>query len=236
MMEDRNQNTENRQKETSEQNSLTSGFCVLSSEQSLTSDLCALSSSVYVTASVLLEYLFCPRFIYFMNCLCIDQNEDKRYKVLKGREVHEGKERVNIDYLRKRIGCVDKEIGVYMTSKKYHIKGEVDEVLTLIDGTMAPLDYKYAEYRDTIFRTQRYQSVFYGLLIKENYDRTVNKGFICFTRSKNLLKESEITDQDFIELQEMIAEIIDITQKCCYPKGTKYKAQCIDCCYRNICV
>src|SRR4030065_2333013 len=74
------------------------------------------TDTVFITASVLLEYLFCPRFIYFMNCLCIEQNEDKSYKVLKGREVHEGKQRVNIDYLRKRIRCVDREMGVYMTS------------------------------------------------------------------------------------------------------------------------
>jgi len=227
MIEDRQQTTEK---------SLASDFCALNSEKSLTSDLCDLMSGVYVTASVLLEYLFCPRFIYFMNCLCIDQNEDKRFKVLKGREVHEGKERINIDYLRRRIGCVGKEIGVYMTSAKYHIKGEVDEVLTLSDGAMAPLDYKYAEYRETVFRTQRYQSVFYGLLIKENYSREVKKGYICYVRSKNLLKEIQITDKDFSELRSIIAEIIDISQKGYYPKGTKYKAQCIDCCYRNICV
>jgi CRISPR-associated exonuclease Cas4 len=189
-----------------------------------------------LSASVLLEYLFCPRFIYFMNCLCIDQEEDKRFKVLKGREVHEGKERTNIDYLRKRIGCVDKEISVYLSSKKFHIHGEVDEVLTLSDGTMVPLDYKYAEYQETIFSTHRYQSVFYALLIKENYGKEVKKGFICYVRSRNLLKEISITSDDFVELQSMISEILDITQKGYYPKGTKYKAKCIDCCYRNICV
>jgi CRISPR-associated exonuclease Cas4 len=193
-------------------------------------------TDIYVSASVLLEYLFCPRFIYFMNCLCIDQNEDKRFKVLKGREIHEGKERVNIDYLRKRIGCVDKEVSVYMASNKYHIHGVIDEILTLSDGTLAPLDYKYAEYRDTVFRTQRYQSIFYGLLIKENYGKEVRRGYICYVRSKNLLKEILITEKDFVELQSMIIEIIDITQKCYYPKGTKFKAQCIDCCYRNICI
>lgn len=203
---------------------------------SMTSDIYYLSSAIYVSASVLLEYLFCPRFIYFMNCLCLGQHEDKRFKVLKGREIHEGKERANIEYLRKRIGCINKEIGVYMASDKYHIHGEVDEVLTLSDGTMAPLDYKYAEYRETVFRTQRYQSVFYGLLIKENYGKKVKKGYICYTRSRNYLKEIEISEKDYIELQSMIADIIDITQKCYYPKGTKFKAQCIDCCYRNICI
>lgn len=192
-------------------------------------------TNFYVTASVLLEYLFCPRFIFFMNCLDIDQNEDKRFKVAKGREVHEGKERANIDYLRKKIGCVNKEIGVYMSSGKYHIHGVVDEVLTLSDGTMAPLDYKYAEYKDTVFRTQRYQSVFYGLLIKENYGKDVTKGYVCYVRSRNLLKEIQITEKDFVELHFMIKEIIEITQKGYYPKGTKFGAACIDCCYRNIC-
>ncbi len=194
------------------------------------------ASDVYVTASVLLEYLFCPRFIYFMNCLCIDQNEDKRYKVLRGREVHEGKERTNIDYLRKRIGCVNKEIGVYMASEKYHIHGIVDEVLTLSDGTMAPLDYKFAEYKDAFFRTHKYQSVFYGLLIKENYQKEVNRGYVCYVRSKNLLKTISFSERDFSELTEMVKEIIEITQMGYYPKRTKYLAKCIDCCYKNICV
>lgn len=190
----------------------------------------------FVTASLLLEYLFCPRFIYFMNCLCIKQNEDKRFKVLKGRETHDGRERENVDYLRKRIGCVGKETGVHMASAKYHIKGTVDEALALSDGTMAPLDYKYAEYRGTVFRTQRYQSVFYGLLIKENYGAEVQRGFICYTRSRNYLAEIEMAEKDFSDLQLMIEEILDITRKCYYPKGTPHAAQCVDCCYRRICV
>lgn len=212
-----------------------SQFMSVNSDSSLSTQTTD-TETIYVTASVLLEYLFCPRFIFYMNCLDIEQNEDKRWKVLKGREIHEGKERANIDYLRKRIGCVDKEINVYMASEKYHIHGVIDEVLTLADGTMAPLDYKYAEYRDTIFRTQRYQSVFYGLLIKENYSREVKKGYVCYTRSKNLLKEIQISNRDFDELQSMLSEIIDITQKGYYPKGTKFSAACIDCCYRNICI
>lgn len=190
---------------------------------------------VHVTASILLEYLFCPRFIFFMNCLCIDQNEDKRYKVMKGRDVHEGRLRTNIDYLRSKIGCIGKETDVYLASDKYHIHGIVDEALSLSDGTMAPLDYKYAEYHDTVFRTQRYQSVFYGLLMRENYGKEVRRGYVCYIRSKNLLKEISIAENDFRELQVMIAEILDITQKGYYPKGTKFKNSCIDCCYRNIC-
>jgi CRISPR-associated exonuclease Cas4 len=193
-------------------------------------------SGVFVTASDLLEYLFCPRFIYFMYCLGISQHEDQRYKVVKGRTVHEGRERTNIEYLRKRISCVTKEIDVYLSSPKYHIKGIVDEVLTLSDGTMAPLDYKFAEFHEKVFKTYRFQSVFYGLLIQENYRREVNCGFVCYTRSNNLLKELRIGQADFDELQQMVSEMLDIIQKGYYPRGTDSPAKCIDCCYRRICV
>lgn len=194
------------------------------------------SLEFYVSPSLLIEYLFCPRFIYFMNSLCIPQREEKRKKVLIGRELHEQRSKTNIDYLRKKIGCVGKEINIYLSSEKYKIHGEVDEVLTLQDGTMAPLDYKFSEYKDFTFKTHRYQSVFYGLLIMENYGKDVKKAFICYVRSKNLLKEIKIKENDFDELKRMIDEIIKIRLYSFFPKSTKSKTKCIDCTYKNICV
>lgn len=117
---------------------------------------------IFVTVSDALEYLFCPRFIFFERCLMIPEHQEKRYKVLKGRELHEVREKVNRDYVRRRLNCVRKEIAVYLTSRKYHFKGEVDEVLFLEDGTAAPLDYKFAEFKNTIYRTHKYQAALYG--------------------------------------------------------------------------
>jgi len=171
-----------------------------------------------------------------MNCLCIPQHEEQRFKVLKGRELHKKKEKVNRDYLRSKIGCRDKEILVYMTSEKYHLKGIVDEVLFLEDGTCAPLDYKFTECKNWIFKTHRVQSAIYGLLIKENYDKEVKRGFICYVRSKNLLKELVFGHKDFEKAIGIIDEIIEIIQYGYYPKRTNYPARCIDCCYKNICV
>jgi len=195
-----------------------------------------INGDVYITPSEVIEYLFCPRFTYFMNCLCIPQNEEKRFKVLKGREIHDDKTKVNRDYLRKKINCINKEILVYMCSKKYHLKGEVDEVLTLKDGTMAPLDYKYAEYQGAVFKTHKIQATLYALLIKDNYNKEVNKGYICYIRSKNLLKEINFTKDDFIFAEEIIIDILKIIHTGYFPKKTRYPAKCIDCCYKNICV
>lgn len=192
--------------------------------------------SVYITPSEVVEYLFCPRFIFFMNCLVIPQHEEKRYKVLMGRELHEERQKINRDYLRKKISCVKKEILVYLASSRYHLKGEVDEVLYLADGTMAPLDYKFAEYKDSVYRTHKIQSVLYGLLIKDNYQCEVRKGYLCYVRSKYLLKETVFSERDFQEAHLIIGGVLRIIQQGYYPRKTKFSARCIDCCYKNICV
>lgn len=196
----------------------------------------AQEQEIFVTVSDALEYLFCPRFIFFERCLMIPEHQEKRYKVLKGRELHESREKVNRDYVRKKLHCVKKEISVYLTSHKYHFKGEIDEILFLEDGTAAPLDYKFAEFKDTIYRTHKYQAALYGLLIMEHYGVDVKRGFVCYTRSNHHVEEIAFRQKDFERALIMVTEILNIIQKGYYPEGTKQKARCVDCTYRNICV
>ncbi|HOV83141.1 MAG TPA: CRISPR-associated protein Cas4 [Methanothrix sp.] len=191
---------------------------------------------IFVTVSDALEYLFCPRFIFFIHCLGIAQHEEQRYKVLKGRELHEVREKVNREYVRKRLNCVRKEVSVYLTSHKHHFKGEVDEVLFLEDGTAAPMDYKYAEYKDTIYRTHKYQAAMYGLLIREHFGVDVKRGFVCYTRSNNYVAEIDLREKDYEKAKQIVREILMIIQRGYFPEGTKQKARCVDCTYRNICV
>ncbi len=192
--------------------------------------------NAFFTATNLLEYLYCPRFTYFGHVLEIPEHQEKRFKVQKGRKAHEDKTRINKDYLRKRIGAVDKDVEVYLSSGKLHLRGVVDEVLALEDGTMAPLDYKFAEYRERSFKTYKTQALAYGLLISENYGKPVNKGFIVYTRSRNKLVEIVFTPRDYKGLTRNIREMLLIIQRGFYPKKTSSRARCGDCTYRNICV
>ncbi len=187
-----------------------------------------------LTASHLLEYLFCPRFTYFEYVLDIPQHEGKRFKVEVGRNIHEKVRKINPDYLRKKLGVKEKKSDVYLSGHS-GIRGIVDEILFLDDGTAAPLDYKYAQYKEKLFKTYRLQLVFYAQLIKDNSHVPVNRGFIVYTRSKNKLIEVPIYDKYFLELDKIVQEMLLIIQKCHYPKPTSYKQRCPDCCYRNIC-
>lgn len=228
------QKTEERKQTTEKQNP--------TSENNLSSDLCVLSSDYdtettpMITPSEVIEHLYCPRFTYFMNCLNIPQHEELRYKVLKGRELHERREDANRDYLRKKLGCIDKDISVYIASRKIGVRGVIDEILYLSDGTLAPLDYKYTEYNDHTFQTHKFQSVLYAILIIDNYKKPVTRGFICYAKNRNTVKELVYSENDFSYAKNIVREIFDIILKGYYPKKTRWQNRCIDCCYRNICV
>jgi len=191
---------------------------------------------VSITPSLAIEYMYCPRFIYFMKVLNIPQNEENRYKVIKGREVHEYKSLTNKDYLRKKIGVINKNINEELYSLKYRINGKLDEVLFLDDGTAAPLDYKFAVFNDKVYKTYRMQATMYALLIKENYDIEVNKAFLVYTRSKNYIQEIEIREKDYDYAKKIVNDILKIIQMNYFPKKTSAKSKCDDCCYRNVCV
>jgi CRISPR-associated exonuclease Cas4 len=187
-----------------------------------------------LTPSHIIEYLFCPRFTYFEYVLCIPQHEEANYLVTRGRNLHDSKLEQNKDYLRRRLGVVVKRLDEYLTNS--FIRGRMDEILTLNDGTMAPLDYKFAEYKDKIYDTYKTQLFCYAWLIEENFGVKVNKGFLVYTRSKNKVVEVTITDADKGKVMTAATEIFNIIDQNRYPKATKYKARCVTCTYRNICI
>ncbi len=187
-----------------------------------------------ITPSHIIEYLYCPRFTYFEYVLTIPQYEEKYYKAMKGREVHDEKLNRNKEYLRQRIGVEEKFTDRYLTND--YLRGQVDEVLMLSDGSMAPLDYKFAEYKEKIFDTYKTQLICYALLIESNFKRKVNKGFLVYTRSGNKLLEVSIHDIDKRNILKIVEEIKNIIANNYFPKATKFKLRCIDCTYKNICI
>ncbi len=189
----------------------------------------------FITPSEVMEYLFCPRFVYFMNVLKIEQHEHRRTLVNKGRDIHKLKMVQNKDYLRKKAGAVDKLTDVYLSSDKLKLVGKIDEVLFLEDGSAAPLDYKYAFWENKIYKTLKYQQVLYALLIMENFQVPVNKAYIIYTRSQNHLEELAVTPKMLDKAKLTLDEIFKIINMEIYPKPTKAKRKCSDCTYRNLC-
>jgi CRISPR-associated exonuclease Cas4 len=186
-----------------------------------------------ITPSHIIEYLYCARYTYFEYVLSVPQNEEKYSKVMRGRNLHDQKLERNKSYLRKKIGVTEKWLDQYLTNE--HMRGKVDEVLQLKDGTKAPLDYKFAVYKDKIYQTYKQQLYCYAVLIEENFNTKVNKGFLVYIRSRNKLIEVPITEKDKNLIRTSAQEVIEIIEQNKYPKATKFKRRCLNCTYRNIC-
>ena len=100
---------------------------------------------------------------------------------------------------------------------------------------MSPLDYKCAEWKDKMYETYQTQLYCYAWLIEENFGKTVNKGFLVYTRSKNKLVEVEISNDSKQMVKNAAQAILNIINDNYFPKATWYKKRCLGCTYRNIC-
>lgn len=186
-----------------------------------------------ITPSVIIEYLYCPRYTYFEHVLKIPQFEEKFYKVMKGRNIHDEKLSINKDYLRKKLGVIERFNDVYLSDDL--LRGVVDEVLFLNDGTAAPLDYKYAEFDGQIYDTYLTQIYCYSLLIQKNTGKEVKKGFIVYTRSKNRVVEVPVTPDVINMVRGVAEEIMQIVELALLPETKANYKKCNLCTYANIC-
>ncbi|MDQ2084981.1 CRISPR-associated protein Cas4 [Herbivorax sp. ANBcel31] len=189
----------------------------------------------YITPSDIIEFLYCKRFIYFMRSLGIDQHTEKRFKTTMGKEVHKKRGNENKHYLRKRIASCEKLNDINLVSPKLGIRGKVDEIHICSDGSMCPLDFKYAVYNERLYKTYKSQIIMYSLMIEEVYKKEVKVGYIVYCREGNKLVEVEVDKSE----KEKVFSYIDEYKKVLngfFPASTKEKSKCLDCCYRNICI
>ncbi|OHD12555.1 MAG: CRISPR-associated protein Cas4 [Spirochaetes bacterium GWB1_36_13] len=191
-------------------------------------------SKMLISVSTMLEYWYCPRFIYFMECLKIGQNEEKRFKVKIGREIHK-KKNIAPGYLRKKLNAVKQEKEIYLSDEGLGICGILDELIFSNDKQAYIIDYKFA-YSKRKFKTHHRQLVFYALLAEKNYPVKIERSFIVFTRSGSKLEEFPITDKDRKNVTHDIEEVRSIIEKGVFPESGKNLSKCADCTYRKICI
>jgi CRISPR-associated exonuclease Cas4 len=187
-----------------------------------------------ITPSHIIQHLYCPRFTYFEWVLRISQYEEKFSKVMRGRQLHDERLERNKGYLRKRLGVVRRFDDQYLTNK--FLRGRVDEVLELADGSYAPLDYKFAEYKDRVYSTYRTQLYCYALLIEETFGKQVDRGYIVYTRSNNRVVEVPIHSDAVNDIRRTASQIFEVVEQNYFPKATSIKKRCVNCTYRNVCV
>jgi len=150
----------------------------------------------FVSATDIKHYIYCPRLIYFDRVLHAtpvfgSQQEDSK-------ELHE-------DYVRKELRRKDavyyspefvgaeKLLFTPLSSSALGLQGNVDCIIKTASGEYIPVDYKnMTSDKGRVWMDHKYQLVAYALLVEENFDTVVKRGFVNYI-PETLILPLEIT-------------------------------------------
>ncbi len=188
-----------------------------------------------VTVTDIINYMYCPRYIYFQYVIGIIQFEEKYAGVRKGRIIHEEKKKINKSYLRKKLEVKTKHISHYIATD--YMVGIPDEIYEYFDGTMGCLDYKFSFEPENkqLYNTIKWQLVAYAVMIEETFKKKVNKCHVVFVRSKNKVVTLPVSENDKFKVKTIVQSIIKIVENNHYPEVKNQTKKCLRCTYRNIC-
>ena len=150
----------------------------------------------FVSVTDIKHYIYCPRLIYFDKVLHAtpvfgSQQEDSK-------ELHE-------DYVKKELRRKDaiyyssefvgaeKLLFTPLSSSVLGLQGNVDCIIKTASGESVPVDYKnMASDKGRVWMDHKYQLVAYALLVEENFDTVVKRGFVNYI-PETLILRLEIT-------------------------------------------
>ncbi len=185
-----------------------------------------------MTATDLMNYLYCPRIIYFVHVLKKPQFTTKKEYVGrdKSRAFEHKAKRAKVV---KDCSRLPKVFSKQLFSTSLMMRTTADAIMfNATENEAYPIQAKYSYKPKAVFRGQRLQLMLEGLLIEEVMGMKVPHGFIKFVKSGDLVK---VWLGDKSEVLECLKAIKAIFSAECVPAPTGYKKRCVDCCYRNIC-
>ena len=138
------------------------------------------------------HYVYCPRLVYFDRVL--------HTRPIFGSQQEESQE-LHMEYVRKELRRKDavyyspefvgaeKLLFVPLVSKSLQLQGVVDCVIRTVKGEYVPVEYKNMNSDDgKAYMDHKYQLVAYALLVEENFNRVVKRGFVNYIPEQLILK------------------------------------------------
>lgn len=187
------------------------------------------------TVTDLKNYIYCPRIIYFKNLHQFSEPLENNSLVKEGSNFHKKRFKYQnyIKKIFKEYESNKKEVKIY--DEDIDICGIVDEIFFSTKETI-PVEYKFSEYMGEIHETHLIQLTLYALLIKRNYNVTVLKGYIVYTRGAIKCIEVVFEKEDFANCLENINMMKKIFLGQYIPNLNLNIEKCNSCYFKKICI
>lgn len=187
----------------------------------------------FVSVTDIKHYIYCPRLVYFDRVLHAtpifgSQQEDSK-------ELHE-------DYVKKELRRIDavyyspefvgaeKRMFTSLSSGSLGLQGNVDCIIKTAKGEYIPVEYKNMNSdKGKVCMDHKYQLVGYALLIEENFETTVKRGFVNYL-PETLILQMQITPTMKSYVKRVLGHIKRIISEEELPPIRVAKSKCLGGC------
>lgn len=182
--------------------------------------------------SLIREYLFCPRILYFYTL----SNISPKYPlhVNLGHSFH-----LKQDILLKSRSFARLKLDNFSLIKPFMLKDEelgiygIFDLAFLLEDEVIPLEYKNLAFKKLYF-SHKMQLSAYGMLLERLYKKTFKRAIIV--HGNNLKCTSlNITKDDKSNLLEIIKNMQDLVKAGLFPSSSASDAKCLPCEFLNYC-
>jgi len=149
-----------------------------------------------VSVTDIKHYIYCPRLVYFDRVLHAtpvfgSQQEDS--KELHEDYVKKELRRKDASYYSPEFVGAEKLLFTPLSSDALGLQGNVDCIIKTVKEEYIPVEYKnMSSDKGKVCMDHRYQLVAYGLLVEENFNTIVRRGFVNYI-PEGLILQFEIT-------------------------------------------
>ncbi|MEM1554639.1 MAG: CRISPR-associated protein Cas4 [Thermoproteota archaeon] len=180
------------------------------------------------------QYHFCPRIIYFMRVLGVEERTTEYEEIGKEAhlEFHRKEKRRTTLFGGKNIRIEQKWTALRLKSEKLGIEGMIDMVVKTKEG-YAIVEYKTMKMPKKIPPAHLYQAAAYAMLVEEAFKTIVRKLYVYYEKSGKFV-EIPMTESIRKHVIWTIERIRNIIEKEKLPP-VKTSRKCKSCGYKWIC-
>ena len=189
------------------------------------------------TVTDLKQYGYCPRIVYYQCCL--PDVRPTTYKMDAGIESGKAEEAREARRSLRPYGLQrgTRQTEVYLASDVLGLRGKLDLLIDTDDNPhgkreLIPVDFKFSPGRMGL--NLRLQLIGYGVMIEEQWQVPVRRGFIYFIPRKKAL-EVVFTAELREKLTMALSDMRDIVLKERMPPPVRFRSRCDACEFRRFC-
>ncbi|SJZ37504.1 CRISPR-associated exonuclease Cas4 [Cetobacterium ceti] len=187
-----------------------------------------------ISATDLKNYLYCPRIIFYKKIHNLKEPIKNNILIKEGIKKHITKLNKNKYICKFLEGFIERKVEFKIYNEKLKLIGVIDE-LYFYEDELIIIEYKNSIYKGEVNNGELFQLIFYSLLVRNEYKKKINKGYIFYMKGKKKIAEIIFEKEDYLKCIKIIKNIFKIIDDEANPEVLENHEKCRGCEYKRLC-